>query len=104
MALLRPGGPARPSVLRSRGTDHLQGWRSIHVTGSEHPYMKTWWVPGTTIGYEHTFTNALADFLKGLESGMPASPTFRNALQTQLVLDAVLDSSKTGHWIDLPVL
>ncbi len=77
---------------------HLQGWRSIHVTSFEHPYMKRWWVPGTTIGYEHTFTNALADFLKGLETGTPAAPTFRDALPTQAVCDAVLDSAEVGQW------
>lgn len=81
--------------------DHLHGWRSIHATGFEHPYMKNWWVPGCTIGYEHTFINALADFLKGLESGIPAQPTFRDALHTQLVLDAVLESARTGKWIDV---
>lgn len=80
---------------------HVQGWRSIHVTGFEHPYMKSWWVPGTTIGYEHTFTNTLADFLEGLETGRPASPTFRDALQTQIVLDAVLESAQSGRWVDV---
>jgi predicted dehydrogenase len=77
---------------------HLQGWRSIHVTGFNHPYMKNWWVPGTTIGYEHTFINALADFLRGLETGTPAGPTFRDALPTQAVCDAVLDSAEVGQW------
>jgi predicted dehydrogenase len=79
--------------------DHLTGWRSIHVTNFEHPYMKNWWVPGCTIGYEHTFINALADFLKGLETGEPARPNLRDALQTQLVLDAVLDSARMGRWV-----
>jgi predicted dehydrogenase len=77
---------------------HLQGWRTIHVTGFNHPYMKNWWVPGTTIGYEHTFTNALADFLKSLETDTAASPTFRDALPTQAVCDAVLDSAEVGQW------
>jgi predicted dehydrogenase len=63
--------------------------------------MKNWWVPGTTIGYEHTFTNSLADFLKSLESGNPAAPTFRDAFQTQLVLEAVLESARTGRWVDV---
>lgn len=80
---------------------HLHGWRNIHVTNFDHPYMKNWWVPGCTIGYEHTFTNALADFLRGLETGVPAHPTFRDALQTQLVLDAVLESAKTGQWVEV---
>lgn len=81
---------------------HLTGWRKIHVTNSEHPYMARYWVPGTTIGYEHTFLNALADFVAGLESGVPAQPDFRNALQTQRVCDAVLESGRTGRWVQIP--
>jgi predicted dehydrogenase len=33
----------------------VRGWRSVHVTDGDHPYMKHWWVPGLQIGYEHTF-------------------------------------------------
>lgn len=77
---------------------HLTGWRKIHTTNSEHPYMDRYWVPGTTIGYEHTFLNALADFVMGIESGKGTQPDFRNALQTQRVCDAVLDSARTGQW------
>jgi predicted dehydrogenase len=77
---------------------HLTGWRKIHVTNSEHPYMNRYWVPGTCIGYEHTFLNALADFVMGIESGKPTEPTFRTALQTQKVCDAVLDSARSGSW------
>jgi len=77
---------------------HLAGWRSIHVTNFEHPYMDRWWVPGCTIGYEHTFINALADFLRGVETGRPAMPDFAEALRTQRVCDAVLRSAKSGQW------
>ena len=76
----------------------LRGWRSIHVTDGDHPYMKHWWVPGLQIGYEHTFIHQLADFLEGAASGTPASPTFREALQTQAVCDAVLDSAERQKW------
>lgn len=93
--------PHRLQYYDHGDVDHLHGWRNIHVSGFDHPYMKNWWVPGTTIGYEHTFTNALADFLKGLECGAPAQPTFREGLATQLVLDAVLASAKSGAWISL---
>ena len=78
--------------------DHLTGWRKIHVTNFEHPYMGKWWVPGCTIGYEHTFINQLADFIGGLDSGTPAQPDFRNGTQTQKVCDAVLQSAKDGQW------
>lgn len=78
---------------------HVTGWRKIHTTNSEHPYMNRYWVPGTCIGYEHTFLNALADFVMGIESGKPTQPDFRNALQTQKVCDAVLKSAQSGKWI-----
>jgi len=76
----------------------LRGWRSIHVTDGDHPYMNKWWVPGLQIGYEHTFVHQLADFLQGLTSGKPAGPTFRDALQTQYVCDAILKSARTNKW------
>lgn len=81
------------------GDDNIvRGWRSIHVTDGEHPYMKNWWVPGLAIGYEHSFIHQVADFLRGLGDGKPVSPTFRDALETQRVCDAVLDSAKSGSW------
>jgi len=82
----------------------LRGWRSIHVTdhGGGHPYMDKWWVPGLHIGFEHSFVHQLADFLDGVAKGKPASPTFREALETQYVCDAVLKSAKTGTWIRVP--
>ncbi|QDT26037.1 Gfo/Idh/MocA family protein [Gimesia panareensis] len=81
--------------------DHLTGWRRIHVTNFEHPYMDKWWVPGCTIGYEHTFTNALADFFQGLDTGKPTQPDFRAALETQKVCDAVLQSAKEKQWVEI---
>jgi predicted dehydrogenase len=61
--------------------------------------MDHWWVPGCAIGYEHSFVHQVADFLKGLETGKPAEPTFRTALETQKVCDAVLDSAKKKTWV-----
>ncbi len=82
-----------------RDDSHVHGWRSILVTDFEHPYMDHWWVPGCVIGYEHTFIHAVADFLKGLETGDKVQPDFRCALETQRVCDAVLDSARTGQWV-----
>ena len=76
------------------------GWRRIHVTNLEHPYMDRWWVPGLTIGYEHSFVHAAADFLKGVETGVAAEPTFRTALSTQRVCDAILHSAKADQWVE----
>ena len=81
----------------------VRGWRNVHVTdhGGEHPYMDHWWVPGLQIGYEHSFVHQVADFLKGLDEGKPAGPTFRDALETQKVCDAVLSSAKSTAWADV---
>jgi predicted dehydrogenase len=76
----------------------VRGWRSIHVSDSDQPYMKHWWVPGLQIGYEHTFTHQFADFLLAAGEGKPCAPTFRDGLATDLVCDAVLNSARTRQW------
>ena len=80
---------------------HLRGWRNIQVWDSDHPYMDNWWVPGCSIGYEHTFINALADFLGGLASGTKTCPDFADAQATQVVCDAVLQAADERRWVDL---
>jgi predicted dehydrogenase len=79
----------------------LRGWRSIHVTDGDHPYMKQWWVPGLQIGYEHTFVHQVYDFIKGIETGKPAQPDFREAQRTGRILDAVLQSAKDQKWVNV---
>ena len=81
-----------------RDEGRLRGWRSIHVTDSDQPYMKRWWVPGLQIGYEHTFIHQFADFVTAAAEGKPLAPTFRDALQTDYVTDAILASARKGSW------
>ncbi len=81
-----------------RDEGKLRGWRSIHVTDRDHPYMQHWWVPGLQIGYEHTFVHQIADFLLALSQETPASPSFRDALATEYVIYAVLESARLGSW------
>ncbi|MFY9340996.1 MAG: Gfo/Idh/MocA family oxidoreductase [Planctomycetota bacterium] len=80
----------------------VRGWRSIHVTDRDMPYMGHWWVPGLQIGYEHSFVHQVADFLEGIATGKPAAPTFRQAQATQHVCDAVLQSAQSRQWVDVP--
>lgn len=81
----------------------VRGWRSILVTDGDQPFMKRWWVPGLIIGYEHSFVHQAADFLSSLEKGEPCHPTFRDALETQKVCAAVIDSANTRSWKDTNV-
>jgi len=81
-----------------RDEGRVRGWRSLHITDGDHPYMGKWWVPGLQIGYEHSFVHQVADFLEAAAKGKSASPTFRDALETQYVCDAVLKSARTNQW------
>jgi predicted dehydrogenase len=76
----------------------VRGWRSVHVTDGDQPYMKNWWVPGLQIGYAESFVHHVADFIKAVGEGKPCPPTFRDALETQYICDAVLASAKTRQW------
>ena len=76
----------------------VRGWRSVHVTDGDHPYMKHWWVPGLQIGYEHTFIHQFADFVTAAAKGENIAPSFRDGLATDDVTDAVLESARTRQW------
>jgi predicted dehydrogenase len=92
----------RLQYFEHKDEGRVRGWRSLHVTDGDHPYMGKWWVPGLQIGYEHSFVHQVADFLDGVAKGKPASPTFRDALETQYICDAVLKSAKTERWEKVP--
>ena len=79
-----------------------QGFRTIMcMNGSAHPYAGNYWPDGHIIGYEHTFTNTLADFLSALKSGKPFRPDFADGVANQEVIDASLESAKTGKWVNV---
>jgi predicted dehydrogenase len=91
----------RLQVFDYKDEGKIRGWKSVHVTDNspDHPYMDRWWVPGLAVGYDASFTHQVADFLDGLASGKPAGPTFRDSLETQHVLDAILASAKDQKWV-----
>jgi predicted dehydrogenase len=70
-----------------------QGFRRILVNEPEHPYMDAWWPQGHVIGWEHTFTHQIRDFLTAIGDGEAPSPSFEEGLQVQRVLAAVEESA-----------
>jgi predicted dehydrogenase len=80
----------------------VRGPRRLLVTGPGHPYVANYWKPGHVIGYEHTFTSALADFLAALDRGEPARPDFEDALRVQEVIEAIEVSARTRQWVQVP--
>jgi predicted dehydrogenase len=69
-----------------------RGFRTIHATDPAHPYAEAWWPTGHGLGYEHTFTHQIVDFVRSID-GAPATPSFADALQVQRVLAAVEQSA-----------
>jgi predicted dehydrogenase len=70
-----------------------QGFRRIVVTEPEHPYLDAWWPQGHIIGWEHTFTHQIRDFLLAIDGGTAPSPSFEDGLQVQCILAAVEESA-----------
>ncbi|MFC8040679.1 Gfo/Idh/MocA family protein [Paenarthrobacter sp. NPDC057355] len=71
-----------------------QGFRRILVNEPEHPYLEAWWPQGHIIGWEHTFTHQIRDFLCAIRDGESPSPSFDDGLQVQRVLAAVEESAR----------
>ncbi|WP_251043399.1 Gfo/Idh/MocA family protein [Arthrobacter sp. ISL-48] len=70
-----------------------QGFRRILVNEPEHPYLEAWWPQGHIIGWEHTFTHEIRDFLLAIDGGTRPSPSFEDGLAVQRVLAAVEESA-----------
>jgi predicted dehydrogenase len=51
--------------------------------------MAAWWPPGHIIGYEHSFTPEMRDFVEAVAVGKDPEPSFVDAMLVQQVLDAV---------------
>ncbi|GAA0951855.1 Gfo/Idh/MocA family oxidoreductase [Actinocorallia libanotica] len=76
------------------------GFRRILVTEPGHPYAGAWWPPGHGLGYEHTFTHEVRDFLAAIAEGADPAPSFADGLRVQRVLAAVERSAADeSRWI-----
>jgi len=72
------------------------GFRRILVTEPDHPYAGAWWPPGHGLGYDHTFTHEVKDFLEAIAAGTDPAPSFADGLRVQKVLAAVERSAADG--------
>jgi predicted dehydrogenase len=87
------------------GPQTEQGFARILVTEPQHPYLAAWWPAGHGLGYEHTFTHEIRDLVEAIGAGRDPAPSFADALQVQLVLDAVARSAESSLWTEVePVL
>lgn len=76
----------------------VQGFRTINVTDSMHPYANHWWPAGHIIGWEHSHTHNVVALLEGIRTGVNPSPSFEDGFRCQAVLDAVERSAASRTW------
>jgi predicted dehydrogenase len=74
------------------------GFRSVLATDAAHPFVEAWWPPGHIIGYEHTFTHTVVDFVRAIASGEQPKPDFFDGVRNQEVLDAIERSASSRSW------
>ncbi len=76
-----------------------RGFRTIFATeGGQHAYVDNWWPPGHMIGWEHTQTHTIYEFLKAVAKGEPPEPNFHDGYRNNMILDAVEKSAASGKW------
>lgn len=87
------------------GDGRTSGWTTIDVTrgGDDHPYADHWWPDSHGLGYEHSFVNQAADILSIIGGGEPVvpMPDFADALKTQQVLHAAIESARNRAPVEL---
>lgn len=81
--------------------ENVQGFRTIQVTESVHPYIAHWWPSGHIIGYEHEFVHAVSDFLNAIANNQKITPNFYDGMKAIEVLEAGLTSAESGKMIEI---
>ncbi len=80
------------------------GWRTILVTESYHPFWQWWWPHGHIIGWEHTFVHELTHFIDAVVNNKPVEPygaTFEDGYKNAVICDAILKSAEEGRKVQI---
>ena len=76
-----------------------QGFHEIIACSlGKHPYADNWWFDGHLLGYEHSFTHMIYDWLVALAAGRFTHPNFHDGLSNQRILDAAARASQSRRW------
>lgn len=89
-------------VLAADGDD--RGFRTIY-TGPAHPYGAAMWpIPALGIGFGDTKIIECHDLCEAIATGGKASPDFGDGYQIARISDAIIASSGSGSWVEVPDL
>jgi predicted dehydrogenase len=80
------------------------GFRTVLVSESFHPFWDKWWPQGHIIGWEHTFVHEIHHFLDAVVNNKAVGPygaTFEDGYRAAVICDAIVQSSQEGRRIDI---
>ncbi len=78
-----------------------RGYRTLLI-GPEHPEYRSFCIgAGHGFGYNDMIVVEMKDMILGVTEGKPLWPTFRDAVHTASVVDAVLRSQDERRWVPL---
>ena len=77
----------------------LRGWTDILVTDGEHPISANGGCLASSSATSIPSCTRPRIFWKASKTGKPTSPTFREALETTKVCDAIIKSGQTEKWV-----
>ncbi len=81
-----------------------QGFHTVLVTESYHPFWEHWWPHGHIIGWEHTFVHEIAHLLDAIVNNRDVAPygaTFEDGYKNAVICDAILESAESGRRVDV---
>lgn len=85
----------------AEGEEATRGFRKI-LTNTEHPdYANFCLGPGHGTGYQDQIMIEARDFLRAIEVGEPAWPTFRDGMLVNQVVAAAHQSNADRRWVDI---
>lgn len=79
-----------------------QGFHTVLVSESYHPFWKNWWPQGHIIGWEHTFVHEIAHLLDAIVNNKEVAPygaDFVDGYRNAVICDAILKSAETGRQV-----
>ena len=81
------------------------GYRTVNVLSKEHPYVAPYWPNQSSgAGWEHSYINEFAHFLKCISEGRSVAPegaSFQDGYRNCEVMDAVAESVRTKKWVEV---
>ncbi|WP_271986286.1 Gfo/Idh/MocA family protein [Pseudoclavibacter terrae] len=81
----------------------VAGFRDVLVTETEHPFMRHWYAPGHTIGWDDTVLHqwiSLIGTITGFDPNLPSDvATFEDGARAVQFADAIRESSATRSWV-----